>query len=245
MRIPTFFLRTNTRLLIFQTFVAWICIRCHYLPIPSTVRFVLTSTLGQFITTSKDILDSRYGFILPWEATFFLPAALDAYIIDSMPELAILLGTSPCDERVAKKDPVTGMCIQDIAHQCYHYADMYAHKTKSRTSLRIMEACWENYHTDVRVARKHHDLGHKHEPADLMQLIGCVQVVEYWERKQEVCGSIQPIRHCIASLGAWEFVEDLRQRNPHLVKEAKAEKEAATEGGEGTIEEPQVESATS
>ncbi|CAD0085322.1 unnamed protein product [Aureobasidium vineae] len=245
MQIPTFFLRTNTRLLIFQALVAWICIRCHNLPIPSTVGFVLTSTLGQYVSTAKAILDSRYGFVLPWEATFFLPAALDAYIIDSMPELAILLGTPPCDERVAKRDPVTSMCIQDIAYQCYYYADVYAHKTKSKKSLQVMEACWENYHTDVRAARKHHDLGHKHEPATLMQLIGCVQVVEYWEKKSEKCGRIQPIRHCIASLGAWEFVADLRERNPHLVKEPKAGKETTIEGGEGTTKGPQVEAATS
>lgn len=243
MRIPTFFLRTNMRLLIFQALVAWFSIRCHYLPLPSGVGFAFTSYLGSYITTAKDILDSRYGFALPWEATFFLPIVLDEYIMNSMPELAILLGTSPC--QVVKRDPETNMCVPDIAYQCHQYADMWASKGSPVKSLRVMEICWDNYHTDVRTARKHHDRGHKHEPATLLQLVGCLQAVESWNKKREICSEIKPIVHCIAAYGAYDFVADLRRRNMDLVENKQAPQKAAVEGGKETATEQQLEAATS
>ncbi|THZ12953.1 hypothetical protein D6C91_08145 [Aureobasidium pullulans] len=168
MQIPTFFLRTTIRLLLFQALVAWLSMRSHNLPLPSAIRWTLTTTLGSYVTTAKDILDNRFGFILPWEATFILPAALDEYITKSMPDLAILLGTSPCDERVTPNDPDTKLCAPMLAHHCFGHAEMFPHKPKAR--LRIMEACWQNYHTDVITARKHYDRCHKNEPPSIMQL---------------------------------------------------------------------------
>jgi hypothetical protein len=200
MQIPTFFLRTNMRLWIFQALVAWFCIRCHHLPIPSAIGFAITSTLGTYVTDAKDVLDSRYGFILPLEASYFLPAALDAYVVGSMPELAILLGTSPCDDRITPKDPVSQLCMPEIAYQCSVYADVYAHKS-TKGSLRVMEACWQSYHTDVKTARKHHDRGHKHEPPFLMQLVGCMQVITYWEREMDICGATPSVLQCISDYG--------------------------------------------
>lgn len=200
MKIPTFFLRTNTRLWIFQALVAWFCIRSHYLPIPSFITFALTSTLGTYVGDAKDILDSRYGFILPYEAAYFLPVALEAYLVGSMPELAILLGTSPCDDRITPKDPVTRLCAPDIAYHCYNYADVYSYKS-SKGSLRAMQGCWELYHTDVEDARKHHDRAHKHEPPFFLQLVGCMQVVDYWEKKMAICGASPSVVQCIAEYG--------------------------------------------
>lgn len=201
MKIPTFFLRTNMRLWIFQALVAWFCIRSHYLPIPSPMRFALTSTLWTLVDDAKDILDSRFRFILPYEAVYFLPVALEAYVVGSMPELAILLGTSPCDDRITPKDPVTTMCAPEVAYHCYNYADMYTHRS-IRTSFRIMQGCWEMYHTDVMTARKHHDRAHKQEPPFLMQLIGCMQLIDHWEKKLEKCGANSAVVQCIADFGA-------------------------------------------
>jgi hypothetical protein len=200
MQIPTFFLRTNMRLLIFQALVAWFCIRSHYLPIPSIITFALTSTLGTYVSDAKDILDSRYGFILPYEAAYFLPVALEAYLVGSMPELAILLGTSPCDDRIVAKDPVTRMCAPEIAYHCYNYANVYAQKS-SKVSLSVMEACWESYHTDAVTAKKHHDRAHKHEPSFVLQLVGCIQVINHWEKKMEICAAGQSVLHCLAEYG--------------------------------------------
>ncbi|KAI4743523.1 hypothetical protein E4T50_06062 [Aureobasidium sp. EXF-12298] len=242
MQIPTFFLRTNMRLLIFQALVAWLSIRCHNLPLPSGVGFALTSYLGSFTTTAKDILDSRYGFVLPWEATFILPIALDAYITNSMPELAILLGTSPCE--VAKKDPETHMCVPEIAYRCHEFADMWAHRKQPERSLRIMEICREKYHTDVKTARKHHEMGHKHDSEVLMQLLGCLQAAETWEKKREICPENKSIVDCVAAYGAQEFVADLRRRNPHMVEEKQTPQKAAVEGEKETGTEEQLEAAT-
>jgi hypothetical protein len=200
MKIPTFFLRTNMRLLIFQALVAWFCIRSHYLPIPSIIGFALTSTLGSYVSDAKDILDSRYGFILPYEAAYFLPVALEAYLVGSMPELAILLGTSPCDDRIVPKDPVTKLCAPEIAYHCYTYADVYSYKS-IKGSLRAMEGCWELYNTNVEDARKHHDGAHKHEPPFFLQLVGCMQLMNYWEKKMEICGANPWVVHCIAEYG--------------------------------------------
>jgi hypothetical protein len=200
MKIPTFFLRTNMRLWIFQALVAWFCIRSHYLPIPSLIRFALTSTMGTYVGDAKDILDSRYGFVLPYEAAYFLPVALEAYVVGSMPELAILLGTSPCDDRITPKDPVTTMCAPEVAYHCYNYANVYTHNS-SRKSLRVMEICWEMYHTNFETARKHHDRAHEQEPPFLMQLVGCMQVMNYWEKKMEICIRHNAVMGCIAQYG--------------------------------------------
>ncbi|KAI4849431.1 hypothetical protein E4T44_03352 [Aureobasidium sp. EXF-8845] len=195
MKIPTFFLRTNMRLWIFQALVAWFCIRSHYLPIPSLMRFALTSTLWTYVDDAKEILDSRFRFILPTEAAYFLPVALEAYLVGSMPELAILLGTSPCDDRITPKDPVTRLCAPDIAYHCYNYADMYSYKS-SKGSLRVMQGCWELYHTDVEDARKHHERAHKHEPSFFLQLVGY-----FWEKNTEICGANPSVVQCIAEYG--------------------------------------------
>ncbi|KAI4844925.1 hypothetical protein E4T45_07934 [Aureobasidium sp. EXF-8846] len=151
MKIPTFFLRTNMRLWIFQALVAWFCIRSHYLPIPSLMRFALTSTLWTYVDDAKEILDSRFRFILPTEAAYFLPVALEAYLVGS--------------------------------------------------SLRVMQGCWELYHTDVEDARKHHERAHKHEPSFFLQLVGCMQVVDFWEKNTEICGANPSVVQCIAEYG--------------------------------------------
>jgi len=200
MQIPTFFLRTNARLWIFQALVAWISIRCHYLPINSTISFAITSTLGSYVNDAKDILDSRYGFILPLESAYFLPAALEAYVVGSMPELAILLGTSPCDDRITPKDPVSKICAPEIAFHCQYFADTIAHKSM-KASLRVMEACWEMQHTSAETARKHHDRAHKDAPPFLMQVVGCMQAMDYWEKKLEICAETRPVMYCLAEFG--------------------------------------------
>lgn len=244
MQIPTFFLRTNMRLLIFQALVAWLSIRCHYLPIPPIIGFALTSTLSTYVNNAKDILDSRYGFILPLEAAYFLPAALEAYIVGSMPELAILLGTSPCDDRIVQRDPETNICIPEIAYQCQQYADIYAHQS-IKGSLRIMESCWENYHTDVSAARKHHDRAHKHDRAVFVRLAGCMKAMEYWEEKMEVCGRTLPVRHCIAVYGAEEALAYLRQANIGVSEKEKTSEEMSVGAGEKPTGGHNVEAATS
>ncbi|KAG9948335.1 hypothetical protein KCU85_g5135, partial [Aureobasidium melanogenum] len=244
MQIPTFFLRTNMRLWIFQALVAWLSIRCHNLPLPSGVGFALTSYMGSFTTSAKNILDSRYGFVLPWEATFILPLALDAYITSSMPELAILLGSHPCE--VTKKDPETYACVEDIAYQCHQFADMWAHRREFGRSLRIMEICWEKYHTDVHTAKKHHEIGHKHESETLMLLLGCMQAAKTWEMKKEICPKQESIVNCIAAYNAEEFVLDLQRRNKKdLAEEEKTPQEAAVEGGEETATNEQPAATTS
>jgi len=164
------------------------------------MRFALTSTLWTYVDDAKDILDSRFGFILPTEAAYFLPVALEAYVVGSMPELAILLGTPPCDDRIVPKDPVTKLCAPEIAYHCYNYADVYAHKS-SKGSLRVVEGCWELYHMDVKSARQHHDRAHKHEPPFFMQLVGCMQVMDYWEKKTETCGASPWVVKCITEYG--------------------------------------------
>ncbi|THW89462.1 hypothetical protein D6D18_06930, partial [Aureobasidium pullulans] len=40
-----------------------------------------------------------------------------------MPDLAILLGTSPCDERVTPNDPDTKLCAPMLAHHCFGYSE--------------------------------------------------------------------------------------------------------------------------
>lgn len=244
MQIPTFFLRTNMRLLMFQGFVVWFCIRCHHLPIPSLISYALTSYLGSYITFAKDILDSRYGFILPLEATYFLPIAFDEYIMYQMPELAILLGTSPCDERVSQKDPMTKLCIPDIAFHCNTYANIYA-QSNTKVSLRIMEACWEIEHTDIKTAKKHHNMCHKHEPgSDLMKLVGCIKVMDYWEKKKEICAGTAPVMHCIAEFGAQELVAPLQKAaNERRENEKKSEERAFIAGDRMTAGQ-EVEAAT-
>lgn len=77
MRTPTSFLRATTRLLLFQTLAVWLRIQVHYLPLARPFIFILSPTIGMYINDAKEVLDAQVGFALPWEATFFLPAALD------------------------------------------------------------------------------------------------------------------------------------------------------------------------
>lgn len=137
------------------------------------------------------------------------------------------------------------MCVPDIAYQCHQYADMWAHRSSPVKSLRVMEICWENYHTDVKTARKHHDRGHKHEPATLLQLVGCLQAVESWEKKRGICSRIKPAVHCVAAYGAHDLVAELLQENMALVEEEKTRQKAAVEGGQEMATDEQLEAATS
>ncbi|CAD0044932.1 unnamed protein product [Aureobasidium pullulans] len=229
MQIPTFFLRTTIRLLLFQALVAWLSMRSHNLPLPSAIRWTLTTTLGSYVTTAKDILDNRFGFILPWEATFILPAALDEYITNSMPDLAILLGTSPCDERVTPNDPDTKLCAPMLAHHCFGHAEMFPHKPKVR--LRIMEACWQNYHTDVITARKHYDRCHKNEPPSIMQLVGCLKAIEYWEKKLGICSRLQPLSSCVLRYGAQDTMAEFEREKKEKADPKKADSSDSEETG--------------
>ncbi|KEQ90211.1 hypothetical protein AUEXF2481DRAFT_579436 [Aureobasidium subglaciale EXF-2481] len=221
MRIPTFFLRTTPRLLLFQTLIAWLCIRSHFLPLPSTLTFALTTTLGSYINTTKDILDSRFSFPLPWETSFFLPAILDAWIIAEMPDLAILLGTHPCDQRFETRDPQTGICTRVLASQCFSFASMYSPRLKnSSMGFQILEACEQLYHTTAGEEIAHVTQCHKGEgdgeDDSLMRFVGCVKVMEYWERKKGICGKQQPFLRCVGEYGAFEEVvpilEALREK---------------------------------
>lgn len=109
-----------------------------------------------------------------------------------------------------------------------------------------MEICWEKYHTDVHTAKKHHEIGHKHESETLMLLLGCMQAAKTWEMKKEICPKQESIVNCIAAYNAEEFVLDLQRRNKKdLAEEEKTPQEAAVEGGEETATNEQPAATTS
>jgi hypothetical protein len=119
--IPTFFLRTSMRMLLLQSFLAWLMLRLDELLLPTPIDLAIGSAIRSVVYTLKHTLDDRLGFVLSWDTPRFLPILLDECIIRTMPDLTVLLGEPPCSKRIAKKHPETGICEPQLAYACLQH----------------------------------------------------------------------------------------------------------------------------
>jgi hypothetical protein len=200
--IPTFFLRTSIRILLLQSFLAWLWLHLDKLPLSTPINLAIGTAIGTVVNTLKNTLDDSIGFILPWDTPYFLPMLLDEYIITTMPDLAVLLGEPPCSTRIARKHPKTGICEPELAYACLQHATGFE---TGRLSLEFLAACYEDYGISPAKARKHHDRCHvRSKESDWLGLLACTRAKEQIERNKAICFYIPPLMDCTIQYSKWE-----------------------------------------
>ncbi|KAH0292559.1 hypothetical protein M436DRAFT_83124 [Aureobasidium namibiae CBS 147.97] len=200
--IPTFFLRTSIRILLLQSFLAWLWLHLDKLPLSITTNLAIGSAIGMVVNILKNTLDDNLGFITPWDTPYFLPMLLDEYIITTMPDLAVLLGESPCSKRVAGTHAETGICEPELAYACLQHATDFE---AGRLSLEFVRACNEDYGVPADKARKHHERCHaKSEHSDVLGIRACTRAKEQIEKNKEVCFYLPPLIDCTIQYSKWE-----------------------------------------
>lgn len=156
------------------------------------------------VNTLKNTLDDNLGFVLPWDTPYFLPMILDEYIIKTMPELAVLLGESPCSKRVVRTHPETGVCEPALAYACSQHAVEFEAGT---LGLEFLRACYQDYGISATLARKHHDRCHPTEKqTSIMGRRACARAKEQMERDKEICFYIPPLIDCTMEYERWEDI---------------------------------------
>ncbi|CAD0094403.1 unnamed protein product [Aureobasidium mustum] len=159
------------------------------------------------INALKDTLDVRLGFILPWDTPYFLPMLLDEYIITTMPELAVLLGESPCSRRIARIHPEAGICEHELAYACSQHAVGFE---DGKLGLEFLRACYQDYGISPAMAQKHQHRCHpKEKQNSRVGVSACTRVKQQIERNKEVCFYIPPIVDCTIQYSRWEDLRPL------------------------------------
>jgi hypothetical protein len=154
------------------------------------------------VNTLKNALDANLGFMLPWDTPHFLPMLLDEYIIRTMPELAVLLGESPCSKRVVRTHPEAGVCEPGLAYACSQHAVEFEAGT---LGLEFLRACYEDYGISSTIARKHQDRCHARSARTSgLGITACTRAKEQIERNKEICFYIPPIIDCTIQYSSWE-----------------------------------------
>jgi hypothetical protein len=203
--VPAFFLRTSMRMLLLQSFLAWLWLHLDKLPLSSPVNLAIGTAIGTVVSTLRTPLDDSVGFVLPWDTPYFLPMLLDEYIITTMPDLAVLLGESPCSKRIAKTHPGTTSCQLELAHACFEHATEFE---TGRLSLEFLEACYEDYGVSPVEARKHHERCHtRSDDSSWRSIHACLRAKDQIEKNKEICFYLPPVIDCTIQYSKWE---DLR-----------------------------------
>jgi hypothetical protein len=200
--VPAFFLRTSIRMLLLQSFLAWALLRLNKLHLPTTIDLVIGTAMGTVVYTLKNILDESLGFVLPWDSPYFLSMLLDEYIITTMPDLAVLLGESPCSKRIAKIHPGTASCQPELAYACLQHATEFE---TGRLSLEFLGACYEDYGVSPVKARKHHERCHvRNNDPSWAGIRACRRAKEQIEKHKKICFYIPPLIDCTIQYSKWE-----------------------------------------
>ena len=200
--IPVSFLRTSIRILLLQSFLAWLWLHLDKLPMSATTNLAIGTTIGTVINILKNTLDDSLGFITPWDTPYFLPMLLDEYILTTMPDLAVLLGESPCSKRIAGTNHETGICEPELAYACLQHAIEFE---TGRLSLEFLRACYEDYGVSPLRARKHHDRCHaRSEHSDALSIRACTRAKEQIERNKEICFYVPPVFDCVLQYSTLE-----------------------------------------
>jgi len=200
--IPTFFLRTSIRILLLQSFLAWLWLHLDKLPLSTTTNLTVGSAIGMVVNILKNTLDDNLGFITPWDTPYLLPMLLDEYIVTTMPDLAVLLGASPCSKRIAGTHAETGICEPELAYACLQHAVGFE---AGSLSLEFLKACNKDYGVAANKARKHHERCHaRSEHSDVLSIRACTRAKEQIEKNKEICFYIPPLIDCTIQYSKWE-----------------------------------------
>lgn len=205
--IPTFFTRTTFRILLLQSFLAWLWIHLVQAPLPLILSITIGTTIGASINTLKITLDNSFGFPLPWETPYFLPSLLDEYILATMPDLAILLGEPPCSTKIARLHPETKTCEQRSAYACEQHAVGFEGGT---LELKYLRACYEDYGVSNAKAQNHHKRCHSNtEILPELSILACTRAKQQIEKSTGVCFYIPPIIDCTIQYSKWDLLQPM------------------------------------
>jgi hypothetical protein len=167
------------RMLLLQSFLVWLMLRLDKLHLSTPIDLAIGSAIGSVVYSLKHTLDDRLGFILPLDTPRLLPILLDKYIIKTMPDLAVLLGESPCSTRIASIHPETGICEPELGY--------------------------DDYGVPAAKARKHHDRCHvRRDTPSWRSIRVCIRAKEQIEKKKQVCFYIPPLIDCTIQYSKWE-----------------------------------------
>jgi hypothetical protein len=203
--VPDFFLRTSMRMLLLQSFLAWLWLHLDKLPLSSPINLAIGTAIGTVVSTLRIALDGSVGFVLPWDTPYFLPMLLDEYIITTMPDLAVLLGESPCSTRIAKIHPGTTSCQPELAYACLQHATEFE---TGKLSLEFLEACYEDHGVPLVKASKHHERCHtRSNDSSWRSIHACSRAKDQIEKNKEICFYLPPVIDCTIQYSKWE---DLR-----------------------------------
>jgi hypothetical protein len=190
------------RMFLLQSFLVWLMLRLDKLHLSTPIDLAIGSAIGSVVYSLKHTLDDRLGFVLPLDTPRLLPILLDGYIIKTMPDLAVLLGESPCSTRIARIHPETGICEPELAYACLKHATGFE---TGRLSLEFQRACYDDYGVPAAKARKHHDRCHvRRDTPSWRSIRACIRAKEQIEKKKQVCFYIPPLIDCTIQYSKWE-----------------------------------------
>lgn len=199
--VPDFFLRSAMRLLLLQAFFAWLLMRINSMHLPPALRIALMGASSLVIGDTESNLNLHAGFDLPWEATFFLPILFNEYIKSTMPDLAILLGISPCSHDIVYNDGETH-CRQNLAYDCFQHALL----EDSKQSIQVMEDCHEDFGYTATEALRHHTQCHGSDNLEFRGAAACVRAGARLVKKQDISLRVFPALRCNIVYAAWDLV---------------------------------------
>lgn len=184
----------------------WLSTRFHQNYLADSFLPGILYTLA--ITTLRQRLIEKVGFGMPLDISIYLAQKLDDRVIAHQPDLAIALGTSPCDKRVVKNDDRTGVCATALADACY---DGFARWHPSNKST----GCAKEFGLPRKTMTGHFRRCHLAEDFPYFALTACVRVSERILRDDGMCPeTVIVIFNCSERFGLSEVVfESLLDRS--------------------------------
>lgn len=183
----------------------WLSTRFYRIHLADSFLPGLLYTFG--VTTIRQGIIEKVGFGIPIEYAILLAQSLDDRVIARQPDLAIALGTSPCDKRFFKDDEPTGVCANALADACYHGFARWRPNIES-------EGCREEFGLPPKAVTGHFDRCHPVEDFPYFALMACVRVSERILKDHGMCPATAiVIFKCSRRFGLTESLRSLRDRS--------------------------------
>lgn len=175
----------------------WLCTRFYQVYLADS--FLLGILYALVFNACRQTVTSKIGFGIPIDFAMLLAQSLDDRVVARQPDLAITLGTSPCDKRFAKNDERTGFCATALADACYNGF--------ARSSPNIeSKGCREEFGLPFTTVAGHFHRCHPGEDFPYFALMACVRVSERIMRDSGMCPATHMIFNCSQRFGLAEVI---------------------------------------
>lgn len=194
-----------------------IIVLCTLLDIPTlwlSTRFYQIHLADSFLpsvlytlafVTFRQMVINKVGFGIAIEYAVLLAQTLDDRVIARQPDLAIALGTPPCDKRFVKNDERTGACTTALADACYSGFARWNPNMESK-------GCREEFGLPFTTVTGHFHRCHPTENFPYFALTACVRVSERIIRDYGMCPAMAfMISNCSQRFGLTEVIFKSRQ----------------------------------